>query len=156
MKTHLEEIREIFSIFHDGTIVAHRISAETLDLEIEILYLTQRIDKAYTKFFLSLQNVHDFSFSTWPKDVNAAPTLIRDPAQIFAGELTILSSDIKNGSVEIAMDQPSDGFDYCGGTLSFKANTASVLDEGGKQYTVNELGQICEEYWAEWSRKSKT
>jgi hypothetical protein len=156
MITRLEDISEIFSIFHDGIIAQHNTSADTLELEIEIIYLTNRINRAYTKFFLSLQNARDFSFSTWPNDVNVAPWLIHSPSQIFAGQPSILSSEARSELIEVVMDQHSPGFEYCGGTLSFKASAASVVDEGGKQYTVNEFGQLCEEYWAEWSQKSKT
>lgn len=150
-----EKISEVFSIFHDGGIAAYHIAGDNLELEIEISYLTQRINQAYTKFFLSLHNARDFSFSTWPHDVNAAPAIIHDPSQIFAGEPEILSSEVKNGLIEVVMNQHSTDYDYCGGYLSFKADAAQVADEGGKQYDVNELGQICEDYWNEWSNKNK-
>ena len=152
-----EDISEIFSIFHDGVIAASGIANGKLELEVEIGYLTKRINPSYTKFFLSLHNARDFSFSTWPKEVDAAPSVIRDPSLIFAGRPDILSSEIKDGLVEVVMNQNSASFDYCGGTLLFRVDAARVSDEGGKDYEVGELGRICEEYWAEWSNsRSKT
>ncbi len=150
-----KEISEIFSIFHDGVVVAYHITNDSVKLEIEISYLAQRIIPTYTKFLVSLQNARDFSFNTWLRDSDDCPSTFNEVPKIFAGEPDILNSEVKNGSIEVTMNQSSTEFDYCGGTLSFKADSASVTDEGGKEYTIRELGQICEDYWNEWENTNK-
>lgn len=47
------------------------------------------------------------------------------------------------------MQQIDTAFDYCGGYFSFTAESAEVEDEAGKNYTIEELGNLSEAYWDE-------
>ena len=142
-----KKISELFSIFHDGTISAWHSRNDIIELEIEIEYLAKRVSVSYSKFYLIIHNVRNFCFSTWPRDFNISPSLISDPDILFSTKPEILSSKFKNGLVEVAMGQDSAEYDYSGGVLSFKADDAIVTDESGKQYSITELTQICDDYW---------
>ena len=142
-----KKISELFSIFHDGTISAWRIRDDIMELKIDIEYLTQRVSTSCSKFHLIIRNVQNFVFSTWPRDFNISPSLISDPNILFSTKPEILSGEFKNGLIEVAMGQDSPEYDYSGGVLSFKADNAIVTDESGKQYSITQLTQICDDYW---------
>jgi|SRR5581483_6118355 len=151
-----QNLSEIFSIFHDGVIVSHRINGDDLELEIDIQYLAERINPNFTKFFLKIHKANNFKFEAWWKDEKADHSVLSDLGIILGKEPDILSGEIKDGVIEVALNQASAECDYCGGTLSFQADSASVLDQGHKEYALIELGQICKEYWDEWDKKNKS
>lgn len=148
-----ENISAIFSIFHDGVIITHRQDANNLELEIEISYLTTRVDPNYSKFFLTLFKAENFSFTSWPKDSKQTPYVTKSLEEILKNEPDILSSEVKNDLIEITLNQASAKLNYCGGTFSLRAESASVFDEGKKEYTLKELDQICKDYWDEWDKE---
>ena len=52
-----EDIRDIFSILHDGTISAWTGDKNLLTLTVDCEYLAERIDKSFDKFYVELINV---------------------------------------------------------------------------------------------------
>ena len=150
-----KKIGELFSIFHDGTIAACRIDNDLLELEIDIKYLAERINANYEKFHLLIHNIHDFSFTTWPRNYNIVPSTIRNPLLVFSGEVEILSGEFNNDFIEVQIQQSSNEYDYSGGILYFKADSVLVTDEGGKAHDIRGLSQISNAYWNEWSNKNK-
>lgn len=149
-----EDIRDIFSIFHDGCIVVASIQTNTLVLDIEIQYLAE-IKPEYKGFKVFLYGFRDVEFSTWPSDLKSAPEKIKDIQSIFRPELEMLEANLKENSIEVVCSQHSSAYDYCGGELSFKVDFAAVQDESGKLYTIDELDILCKGYWDEWASKNK-
>ena len=49
-----EDIRDIFSIFHDGEISAWTGNKDLLTLTVDCEYLAERIDKSFDKFYVEL------------------------------------------------------------------------------------------------------
>jgi len=150
-----EDIRDIFSIFHDGGIAAASIQANTLVLDIEIQYLAERVKPEYKGFKIYLYGFSDVEFSTWPSDLKSAPEKIRDIQSIFSPELEVLEANLKENSIEVVCNQHSSAYDYCGGELSFQVDSAAVQDESGKFYTIDELDILCKDYWDEWASKNE-
>ena len=148
-----ENFSEIFSIFHDGRIIRHNLQELDLSLGIRIRYLAERVHPNYQEFQLILRNVRGISFKTWPSIIDALPELLASPNEIFAPELEILSADPSDGGFTVICNQPSPQFSYCGGELSLQADSAEVLDEVGKPYSLEELRQIAKAYWHDWSVK---
>ena len=152
----LQGISEIFSIFHDGIVSRYEVEGADLLLTVEISYLAERVAPTYTKFFVRLAGTAELRFSTWPSDLESEPQQIVEAGEIFHPDLDILESSVKNEHIEVACNQTSEEYDYCGGTLSFRADTATVTDEAGKAYSVEELDQLCKAYWDDWARKNQT
>ena len=148
-----DNIIKIFSIFHDGVIVGHHIDGDVIKLKIAIQYLAELIDKNYSIFYLTMYGVRNFSFTTWQKNLGEQPSILLSPTEVFASELDILGGEVKNYLLEIHCNKSLPNCDYCGGTLRFNANSVSVLDQGGKEYKLSELIQICSEYWEEWKNE---
>jgi hypothetical protein len=152
---HAEAVAQVFSIFHDGSVVGCQRIGDDLNLDIEIEYLAQRVAPEYGGFSVSILGARDFSFTTWPKHAEQPAAIFSDPMEIFGSEPEILSSKIKDGFIEIALNESSRNVDYSGGILRFKADGIRVLDEGGYECGVETLGKICQEYWDEWARRHK-
>ncbi|WP_085899124.1 hypothetical protein [Kiloniella majae] len=142
-----EDIKDIFSIFHDGVISASSLHDESIILDIEIQYLSERINPEYTGFKVSLYGFCDVEFSTWPSDLKSDPEKITDIKSIFKPELEILRANIKNNKIEVVCNQHSHEYDYCGGVLLFTLNSAEVQDASGKFYSIEDLDTLCTNYW---------
>lgn len=151
--TATEDIRDIFSILHDGGISAWAGDKELLTLTVECKYLAQRINKTFDRFYLDLSGIHKMELSTWPNPFHLPVTIKTDLADIFQAELEILSADIKGEAVVIDCNQHDTDFDYCGGNLTISCQTIKVFDQNKNELTIDQFDEICKGYWEEWSRK---
>ncbi len=151
----LENILSMFSVFHDGDI-SHCIKENLiLQFEVEIQYLTERINPSYRVFRIILYGVTNLSFTTWPDDAEAKPDTFTEISEIFTPELEILSAEVENNSIKVACNQPLPKLGYCGGFLKLNVNSAVVKDEAGKEYSIEELCSLSNGYWDEWANKNK-
>ncbi|MCV6637139.1 hypothetical protein [Candidatus Albibeggiatoa sp. nov. NOAA] len=153
----LEDISDIFSIFHDGIIVENHFKNNILILSVEIEYLAERIHSTFTQFEVTLYGFNNVAFSTWPARPEAKPEKLTNIQTILMSELLILESNlIKDNRIEVICfcNQPSDEYDYGGGELSFTVDSAEVKDEAGKFYTIDELDELCKSYWNRWEEQN--
>lgn len=150
-----ENIRDIFSIFHDGVIGSCALNGDELTLDIAIRYLAERVKPGFRTFRVRLFGVSNVRFSTWPDDLQSAPVVLTDIQQIFEPDLDILEGNANGDEIEIVCNQPSPAFSYCGGELRFRCLCAEVTDESGKYYSIEELSALCEGYWDDWSRRNQ-
>lgn len=151
----LEDIKDLFDIFHDGDIVDCLRTNNTLHLDIKIPYLANKIKENYEFFKVILYGCQNIKFTTWPNTEDMDGKTFTDIKTIFKPNLWILSASITNGKIEISCSQTDSNFDYCGGNLKFNVDSAEVVDESGRQYTINKLADICEEYWNEWDKNNQ-
>ncbi len=148
-----EDIRDIFSILHDGTISAWTGDKNLLTLTVDCEYLAERIDKTFDKFYVELINVDKLELDPWTNPIDL-PTIVKtEYADIFKTELEILSADIKEDVVVITCNQHDTRFDYCGGNLTISCRTIKVYDQNKNELTIGQFDKICNEYWDEWSKK---
>jgi len=151
--TAIEDIRDIFSIFHDGVISAWAGNKELLTLTVDCEYLAERIDKSFDKFYVELSFIDKIELDpcTNPFDI---PTVIKiNLDDIFRAELEILSADIKDNVVVVTCNQYNTNFDYCGGNLKINCRSIKVFDQSKNELTIEQLDKICNEYWDELSKK---
>ncbi len=151
----IENILTMFSVFHDGDIRHCTKENSTLQFEVEIHYLTERINPSYRAFRVTLYGVNNLSFTTWPDDAEAKPDTFTDIGTIFTPKLEILSAEAENSSIKVACNQPLSKLGYCGGFLKLNVNSAVVSDEAGKEYSIEELCSLSSGYWDEWANKNK-
>lgn len=123
-------------------------------MEVDIQYLAERINPNFRKFVVRLAGVENIRFSTWPSDLQAEPEVLTDISIIFKPELEILEGSIKEGQIQVVCNQHSPEFDYCGGELFLTATSAEVVDESGKNYSIDELDTLCKSYWDSWANRS--
>lgn len=81
--------------------------------------------------------------------------VLTDTALIFCPHLQFLEARVKGDKIEVIRNQHDPDLDYGGGEMTLTAEHAEVMDQRDKQYTIQELGQICEAYWKDWEEKQK-
>jgi hypothetical protein len=150
-----ENISDIFSIFHDGKIVKYVLEGDSLQIEVKIKYLAQRIDLSFSIFSVRLIAVSQIRFCPW-SNAGASAEMISDLNTIFDQELEILEGNHRNGEIEVICVQHSPKFTHAGGELYLIAESAEVKDEVGRSYSLEELGEICKGYWNYWENEHKT
>lgn len=150
----IDELAQLFSIFHDGVIIDAAVQGNDLLLTVRISYLAQRIQPGFTTFAVHLHEVEGLSFCTWPKAAAPSETL-RDPPSIFSPPLDILSGEVSDGCVRVVCNQPSALTAHCGGTLTFRAESATVSDEQGRLYSTVDLAALATAYWDEWGQRAQ-
>jgi len=148
-----DDIRDIFSILHDGTISAWTGDKNLLTLTVDCEYLAERIDKSFDKFYIELTRLDELFLSTWPNPFDLPVQTLTELNDIFKAELEILSADIKDGKVIIAYNQHDTDFDYCGGDLTIGCRTIKIYDQNNNELTIDQFDTLCKSYWDEWSKK---
>ena len=151
--TAIEDIKDIFSILHDGTISAWTGDKDLLTLTVDCQYLAEHIDKSFDSFYVELRQIDDLFLSTWPNPFDLPVQTLTEPSDIFKAELELLSADIKDRKVLIACNQNDTAFDYCGGNLTISCKTIKVFDQRKNELTIEEFDKLCNDYWEEWSKK---
>ena len=151
MITGSQNIADVFSIFSDGIIVNHVCKGNRLTLNIEIPYLARCICPDYLGFTIELSNVKNICFKTWPSEAGDKERHVVDPAHIFETRLEIIEGNVRNGCIEVVCSNPVEEYDFCGGELNFEADTAAVFDDGGKQYSLEELAAISKKHLRKWT-----
>jgi hypothetical protein len=151
----LENVRDIFSIFHDGSISSCALDGDDLTLDVEIQYLAERVKPEFRKFKVRLFGASNVRFSTWPSDLKSDPVVLTDVPDIFDADLEILEGSLSEEEIKVVCNQHSSDLPYCGGELRFHCLRAEVADEGGKGYSIEELSELCKGYWDDWSSRSQ-
>jgi len=150
------DIIDIFNIFHDGTIERSVMDGETWRFEVFIPYLANRIKKEYTLFRVAIRSAGNFRFDGWLRELNKGTEELVEFGPISKEELEILSAEEKEADViAVSCNIAALKSKFCGGNLYFQCGDAEVSDESGKQYTIDDLDELCKAYWDEWSKRSK-
>ena len=142
-------IRDVFSIFHDGIINSFTGDESSLLLEVECHYLAKRIDNSFNNFYIELKEINKLYLQTWPNPFDQPVKVLKKATDIFRAKLEILSVDLKDGNAVIDCNQHNLDFDYCGGYLTLACNSTKVYDQNKNELTIDYLNSICKEYWNE-------
>ncbi len=151
--TATEDIENIFSILHDGTISGWHGDKNLLTLAVDCQYLAERIDKSFEKFYIDLFDIDKIELDPWRNQIELPAVIKTNLVDIFKAELEILSADIKDDAVIITCNQHDTSFDYCGGNLTISCKTIKVYDQNKNELTIDQFDKICNEYWEDWSKK---
>jgi hypothetical protein len=143
----LSDIADIFSIFHDGRIVAFEENAEGLQLTIECQYLAERINPKHEWFYVELLGVEKLEFEIWPNPITLPIQIFTRSKEIFQAELEILSAEIIGNDVRITCNQHNTNYDYCGGNVFLNCNTIKIYDQDKNELPIDFMDKICNEYW---------
>jgi hypothetical protein len=153
--TKTEEIAEVFCIFHDGTIAGGSEIGFTADLVVEIQYLAERIRPTDQTFTMRIDNLEHVKFSPWMDVGYPSIPQITSITEILLLNLEVLSAEADGPKVKIACNQPRRELGYCGGLLEFAAGGCRVFDESGREWALDELRRLSDDYWRDWAARSK-
>jgi len=148
-----ENIRDIFSILHDGRISSWTGDRNLLTLKIECQYLAERIDKSFDSFYVDLIQFDNLYLTTWPNPFDLPVLTLTDLNEIFKAELEILSAEIKENLVVVSCNQHDTNFRYCGGNLIISCMTTKIFDQNRNELTIDEFDNICKSYWTEMKKE---
>jgi hypothetical protein len=149
------KIVNVFSIFHDGTIVSWVGNRERLRLTISCSYLAERVNSTYEDFFVEILKIDRLAFVPWMNPADLEQEYLTEVADIFKANLDILSAECDNDLVKISFNQRNSGFDYCGGFLYMTGSDIRVLDQSGSEIATDRLYEICRQYWDDFANKNK-
>lgn len=132
----------IWNILHDGVIVAVAGTLPgDLQIDIEIDYLRKRIPDPGTFIQVLLIGCTRFAYQQYEKSDFSTGL-----AEITAMGPEILGASIKEGMCEV---ECSDG------TLEVVAADGSIRLDNGREVALQELKDVAEGYWKEWSEHWK-
>lgn len=151
--TSTEDIRDVFSILHDGTIVDWNGDLDNLKLTIDCVYLAERINESFDRFYIELIEVSKIELDPWMNPIELPKSDLKELNKIFKGELEILSAEIKDDSIVVYCNQDDTLLSYVGGNLTIKAKMVNIYDQDWNELTIEELLKIADDYWDEWSKK---
>ena len=143
----LEDVRDIFSILHDGRTSTWTGDKNFLTLKINCEYLAERMDKSFKSFFVECRQIDKLELHPWMNPIGLPQILLIEIEDIFKAELEILSAEIENDFVKITCSQHNLDFDYCGGTLLLNCKQIKIFDQARRQLTIEEFDKICNDYW---------
>ncbi len=97
----LEDIRDVFSILHDGTTSTWTGNKDLLTIKVDCEYLAKHVDKSYKSFYLELGQIQKIELHPWMNPITVPQTLLTDIEEIFKAELEILAAEIEEAYVKI-------------------------------------------------------
>ena len=151
--TNTENVRDIFAILHDGTIVEWTGDRKFLTLKVGCQYLAEKIDTSFEYFFIDLVDIGKIALVPWMNPAELEQEYFVELRDIFQAELDILSADIENDLVKVSCNQRDSDFDYCGGTLYIDCKDIKIYDEQRNDLTIDRLEQTCKDYWEEFAKR---
>jgi hypothetical protein len=145
----LQNVADVFSILHDGTIVGWNGDEENLTLAIECQYLAVKINPSFDRFYVELININNLSLSPWMNPFDLKQEYFVELKKIFQAELEILSAEIEDNIVKVSCNQHNLDFNFCGGILYLNCFDIRVYDQDRRELSIEELNAICKSYWNE-------
>ncbi|MFT5567878.1 MAG: hypothetical protein ACI81Y_002835 [Glaciecola sp.] len=140
-----QDIKDIFSMFHDGYIDSFKIENNRIDLKIGIQYLAELIDERYKYLHLSLYEVESIKYDVWTDE----SFIMTDWSQIFELGIDILNvemDDLEQVTIHSNCDNaPND--EFRGGKLIIKCLDYNMRDEGDNSLTIEKLKELSTYYW---------
>jgi hypothetical protein len=149
----IENIRDIFSLLHDGLISEWKGDKDLLTLKIKCKYLAELFDKSFECFYLSFFQIDCLYLSTWPNPFDLPVLIFVELIDIFKAKLEILSAEIREDLVVISCNQHDTTFDYCGGDLMIRCQSIKIFNQAKIEITIDEPDFVCKKYWKELNEK---
>jgi hypothetical protein len=143
----VEQMAEVFTILHDGTIEDWEGDKALLTLKISCVYLAERINPSFANFYIDLYDINKIELEPWLDEFANTPIIITDLKAIFNAKLEIMQGDMQNDAVLITCYQHDKSFNYTGGNLYVGCAEAKIYDHNKSELSINSLGDICKGYW---------
>jgi len=147
MSTVQNDIRDIFSIFHDGGIVDCKGDLHKLTLTVQCNYLAELINPDFENFYLDLIEVNKLDFDPWMNPIDLEKIHFDSYEDYLQVDLEILSAEIKDDMVIVTCNQHDTDLDFCGGNLMISAINFNLYDHKMTPMTIDQLNLICRNYW---------
>ena len=145
--TVLQDLEDIFCIFHDGSAEFIRQESTYLHLKISCEYLAELIQPGFQNFFLDLENFHSLSFTTWHIDKAQKSLKLAEVNEVFGDGIGILQGKITNNYIEVFSDIRYGDIQNDGGLLTIGADGYKLFDQDKNLLTLEALKNLSRRYW---------
>jgi|TARA_R110000751_G_scaffold184896_1_gene291311 hypothetical protein len=154
MTTDKENIKQTFSIFHDGTICGFENHPDRLILKIDCYYLSERINPEFECFYVDLFNPTYFGFKPW-SDKKFSRKIILDLNIISQWEYNIFTCKIEKRKqiIDVEIEEPKTAL--IGGSIIFDCDGIKIYDQLQNEITFEELSELSKSYWTEFKNKTE-
>lgn len=145
---------DVFNIFHDGGIARlRRKNTNDIELRVDILYLAEMVNPAYTHFTAILKNCSSIFFDTWEWDNTSKRYEDMHELHVLLEDMSVLGAEHKDGmiKVECALNDEK----IAGGLLSILCEDIVLFDEGGKEMSFVALEAIARQYWGDFAERGR-
>ncbi len=140
----LLDISYLFSIFRDGIITSGYLDIKKCSLIIEIKYLAEMIDPSFKQFKIEIENFGGYEFETVQKNKGVEIESVSFD-KMMNMNLEISGAKIDIGKILIYCS--NDKADPTEGEFIFHGSAAKVFDESGKEWSLDDLEKLADEYW---------
>ena len=132
----------IWNVLHDGSIISIQGAFPgTVRFAVSIQYLREQFPYPGETIQGTLTDCTRFAYRDYE-----APEFCTDLPAIAASEPEILSAEMRSDISEVCC---------VGGTLEVRAGGGSLALDSGRVITLQELIDVSEAYWTEWSERAK-
>ena len=132
----------IWNVLHDGRIVALQGEVPgTIRFHVSIDYLRKRFSDPGETIEVTLNNCTSFAYQD-----DGSNEFTTDLPAIVATEPEILSAEMRGNTSVIRC---------VGGTLETSASDGSIMLDSARAITLQELIDVSESYWTEWSQVAR-
>ena len=152
MSTALNNIRDIFSIFHDGGIIDYKGDLNKMTLTIQCNYLAELIKPDFENFYVDLINITKLEFDPWINQIDLPKREFNNYEEFLKEDLEIISTEIKDSYVFISCYQHNTDLGYSGGNLMISAHDIKVYAHDREPMTIEQLNSICRLYWGKFGK----
>ena len=150
----LDQLADIFSMFHDGSLSYVSGDHEKLLLQIDCQYLAELLDKSFNSFYLELEEISYLTFDPWERITIGPIQLKTELAAIFCTELEIMDGEIADQKLEITCLQFDEQINFSGGTLYLVCKGFSLYNHLHEPLTIDQLYTISTSYWSKFGTSS--
>lgn len=147
MNTLLNDIRDVFSILHDGVIVDCEGDLNKLTLTIQCNYLAELINPNFKNFHIDLIAITKLNFVPWVNPIDLKAIQFKSHEEFLKVGLEIISAELKDGCVFVSCLQDNTDLDYSGGHLMISAKDFNLYDHDKNTLTTDKLDSACRFYW---------
>lgn len=148
----MNNIRDVFSIFHDGGIIDFTGDLNKLTLKIQCNYLAELISPKFENFYIELTDIKKLDFDPWMNPIDLTKRVFDNYKDYLKANLDIISAGVKDDDVLITCYQHNTDLDYCGGNLTISANEVKVYDHDNNLITIEQLDSVCRLYWNKFGK----
>jgi hypothetical protein len=143
----LQPLADLFSVFHDADISSWTGDKSNLTLTLECVYLAERIDPSFERFYLTLYEVDFLQFMPWTMPLEAPAVVKTALKDVFEAELEILSAAVQEEYVVVTCKRYNPGFNNQGGNLSVSCKGFTLLDQQQRVLTLRDIQTLAKGYW---------
>jgi HD superfamily phosphohydrolase len=143
----LKKIVDVFSINHDGTIINIEKENNDLNIDIEINYLANYINKSFTIIKYKIINFKKMELIDLVNYIK------------YENITEIKSIEVNINNAEIGEDENiiihiwSEKNKIYEGKLYLWADDIKIFDQDNHEIEYYKLNEICKKYWNDWKKK---